>query len=147
MQRLMPTTYLLIAILVSITLHFLMPILFIIPSLWNLIGLIPLAFGIWINLSADQAFKRAKTTVKPFEESEELIQEGAFRISRNPMYLGFVAILIGISFLLKSLSPYIVVLAFAILMDVMFIRVEERMLAEKFGDRWEKYRSSVRKWI
>ena len=147
MQKLMPTTYLLVAILLSIALHFLIPVSYVVPSPWNLIGLIPVVFGVWINISADQAFKKAKTTVKPFEESNVLIQDGVFRLSRNPMYLGFVSILLGISILLRSLSPYVVVIVFTLLMELIFIRIEERMLAEKFGDQWSQYRSRVRKWI
>jgi protein-S-isoprenylcysteine O-methyltransferase Ste14 len=147
MQKLMPTTYLLIALVLCILLHFLIPFSYILVSPWNLIGLLPMVFGIWINISADRAFKRAITTVKPFEKSNTLIQDGVYRISRNPMYLGFVAILLGISVLLRSLSPYIVVVLFAILMEVMFIRPEEKMLLETFGDQWERYQSQVRKWI
>ncbi|MGB7115871.1 MAG: isoprenylcysteine carboxylmethyltransferase family protein [Anaerolineales bacterium] len=144
-KKIMPTTYLLVAILLCVVLHFLVPILYIMPSPWNLIGLIPLFFGLWINLSADRAFKKAETTVKPFVESNALIQDGVFRWSRNPMYLGFVAILLGISVLLRSLSPYIAVVVFVVLIDLMFIRVEEQMLEEKFGDGWKRYRSGVRK--
>lgn len=143
----MPPTYLLIAILLCIAFHFLIPILYIIPSPWNLIGLVPLLLGIWFNFSADQAFKQTKTTVKPFEDSNALIQEGVFRFSRNPMYLGFVGILLGISLMLRSVSPFLVVMVFAILIDVMFIQVEERMLETKFGEEWKQYRSRVRKWI
>ncbi len=146
-KKIMPTTYLLVAILFCVVLHFLVPILYIMPSPWNLIGLIPLFFGLWINLSADRAFKKAETTVKPFEESNALIQDGVFRWSRNPMYLGFVAILLGISVILRSLSPYIAVVVFVVLIDLMFIRVEEQMLEEKFGDGWKRYRSGVRKWM
>jgi protein-S-isoprenylcysteine O-methyltransferase Ste14 len=63
------------------------------------------------------------------------------------MYLGFVAILLGISILLRSVSPYIVVVVFVIMIDLTFIRVEEQMLAEQFGEEWARYRSRVRKWI
>jgi protein-S-isoprenylcysteine O-methyltransferase Ste14 len=62
-------------------------------------------------------------------------------------HLGFVAILLGISILLRSLPPYIVVVAFIVAIDAIFIRVEERMLQAKFGDEWMRYRSTVRKWI
>jgi len=145
--KLLPTTYLLVAILLSIALHFFIPIMYVIPSPWNLFGLIPVVFGIWINISADQAFKRSKTTVKPFKESNVLIQDGVFRFSRNPMYLGFTSILLGVSILLTSLSPYIISIVFAISMDLIFIRIEERMLGDKFGDEWKQYQSRVSKWI
>lgn len=146
-NKIMPTTYLLLAILLCIALHWLAPIAFIISAPWNLLGILPVLFGIWINLSADRAFKLAKTTVKPFEVSTALIQKGAFRLSRNPMYLGFAALLLGISVMLRSLSPFIVVVLFAILIDRVFIRVEEGMLEDGFGDEWRRYRSQVRKWF
>lgn len=146
-KRTMPTTYLLISIIVMTVLHSLFPAMRIIPPLWNLLGLVPLALGVIINLVADKAFHKANTTVKPFEESSALITQGVFRDSRNPMYLGFVLILIGIAVLMRSLTPYVVVLAFAILIDRMYITVEERMLAEKFGTEWEEYRQSTRRWL
>jgi protein-S-isoprenylcysteine O-methyltransferase Ste14 len=146
-KKIMPTTYLLVAILLCLGFHFLTPILYIVPSPWNLIGLTPIFLGVWINLSADRAFKKAETTVKPFEESKVLIQDDVFRLSRNPMYLGFAAILLGISVLLRSLSPYLVVVGFVVLIELIFIRSEEQMLEEQFGDEWMRYQSKVRKWV
>jgi len=143
----MPTVYLLVAMVLCIFLHFLIPIVYIMPVPWNLLGFIPLILGIWINISADRAFKLAETTVKPFEESSILIQDGVFRWSRNPMYLGFVGILLGMSMLLRSLSPYIVIVVFIILIDLVFIRVEEEILEVKFVEEWKAYRSKVRRWI
>ena len=146
-NRIMPTTYLLIAIIAMIAIHFLLPITMIIPPLWNLLGIILLVLGVTLNLVADGAFHKANTTVKPFEESFVLVNDGVFRVSRNPMYLGFVLLLIGIAILLRSLSPYVVILAFVILIQNMFISVEERMLAEKFGEKWREYKHSTRRWL
>jgi protein-S-isoprenylcysteine O-methyltransferase Ste14 len=146
-KKVMPTTYLLIALVAAIALHYLFPVRRIISSPWNLLGIAPLVLGVILNVVADSAFHRANTTVKPFEESSALIISGAFRISRNPMYLGFVLILIGIAVLLGSLSPYAVIFAFVVLMDTVYVRVEEQMLAEKFGPEWEEYKQSVRRWI
>jgi protein-S-isoprenylcysteine O-methyltransferase Ste14 len=146
-MKVMPTTCLLIAILLCVGLHLLLPIARIVPTPWNLLGIIPLGLGVWINLSADQMFKKAQTTVKPFEESRVLIWEGVFRLSRNPMYLGFVGVLLGIAILLRSVSPYGVVILFAITVYLIYIRVEEQMLAAKFGEEWSAYRLKVRRWI
>lgn len=55
--------------------------------------------------------------------------------------------LLGISLLLGSASPYIVVILFAVLMELLFIRTEEMMLEEQFGQEWIQYRSRVRKWV
>ena len=145
--KLMPTTFLLVAMLLCLALNFLIPITYLFLAPINLLGLIPLLIGLWLNLSADRAFKRADTTVKPFKESNSLIEDGVFRFSRNPMYFGFALILLGISILLRSLSPYIVVVLFVLLIDRMYIRYEEQMLETKFGYEWKAYRSRVRKWI
>jgi protein-S-isoprenylcysteine O-methyltransferase Ste14 len=146
-KKIMPTTYLLIALILILLLHFTYPIAHIIKGPWNLIGLIPLVLGIILNLVADRSLKQHHTTVKPFQESNALIVDGAYGISRHPMYLGFVLILIGVSLLVGSISPYIIVLLFAVLVEVVFIRGEEEMLEARFQEAWVQYRSKVRKWI
>jgi protein-S-isoprenylcysteine O-methyltransferase Ste14 len=130
-----------------LVLHFLFPVAWIVPPVWNLLGLVFLAAGVIMNLIADKAFHQAGTTVKPFEESSTLVTDGVFKISRNPMYLGFVLILTGTSMLLRSLSPFLIIFAYAFLVDRTFIRVEERMLAKKFGSSWEQYKSRTRRWF
>jgi protein-S-isoprenylcysteine O-methyltransferase Ste14 len=146
-KKLQPPTYLLLTILVMIALHWLVPLSQIVPGLWRLTGLIPLAAGISLNIAADRAFQRAGTTVKPFEASTTLITTGVFRISRHPMYLGFVLILLGIAVLLGSLTPWLVIPIFVILIDRVFIQTEERMLAEQFGQSWSTYTAGTRRWL
>ncbi|MBN2264567.1 MAG: isoprenylcysteine carboxylmethyltransferase family protein [Candidatus Aminicenantes bacterium] len=146
-RKIMPTTYLLLALTVMAGLHFLFPVMRLISPLWNLLGLVPLVGGVILNLMADKAFHDAGTAVRPFEESSALITKGVFRLSRNPMYLGFALILIGTAVLMGSLTPWLIVLPFGILMERIYIAVEERMLAAKFGTGWEEYREGTRRWI
>jgi protein-S-isoprenylcysteine O-methyltransferase Ste14 len=145
--KIMPPTLLLIAMIAMLALHFLMPLAWIIPPFWNLTGLILIALGLILNLNADKAFHQVQTTVKPFEESSSLVTNGVFRLSRNPMYLGFVLILFGIAVLLRTLSPYLVIFAFVVILDKIYVRFEERMLAEKFGISWRNYQSVTRRWL
>ena len=146
-KKIMPPTWLLVAMIAMLALHFLLPLAWIIPPFWNLTGLILIASGLMLNLSADKAFHTAHTTVKPFEESSSLVTNGVFRISRNPMYLGFVLILTGVAILLRTLSPYLMIIAFVIILDKTYVRVEERMLTEKFGSSWKRYQSVTRRWL
>ncbi|MEA3221997.1 MAG: isoprenylcysteine carboxylmethyltransferase family protein [Thermodesulfobacteriota bacterium] len=146
-KRVLPPTYLFLAIVVMVMLHFLFPAVEVICFPWKILGAIPLVFGIVINTIASNAFDGIETTVKPFEESTALIMTGVFRISRHPMYLGMVFILIGIAILMGSLTPYTVIPVFAIVMDMVFIRVEEGRLEEKFGGSWLEYKDKVRRWI
>ena len=146
-RKMLPPTYLLIAILMMVLLGFFFPILRVIPPVWNLLGLIPIAVGITINLIADRFFQQVHTTVKPFERSSALAVGSVYSISRNPMYLGFVLILAGIAILLRALSPWLVVIGFAILIQRIFIRIEERMLAKQFGALWDAYCKHTPRWV
>jgi protein-S-isoprenylcysteine O-methyltransferase Ste14 len=58
-----------------------------------------------------------------------------------------VLALIGVAILLGSLSSWLVLPIFVILMEIVFIRVEERMLEEKFGPAWLAYKKKVRRWL
>jgi protein-S-isoprenylcysteine O-methyltransferase Ste14 len=143
----LPPTYIFVSIVSMLLLYFLFPVVRIVSFPWNLLGAVPLIVGVFINLVADDVFKKHDTTVKPFETSNVLITDGVFQITRHPMYLGMVFILSGIAVLLGELSPFVVVPVFAYLMDTVFIRVEERMLEEQFPHTWEEYKKRVRRWI
>ena len=130
-----------------VCLHFLFPGAALIPAPWNYFGSLPFVIGVWLNLAADGSFKKHTTTVKPYEESTTLVTKGVYRICRHPMYLGFVLILSGIATFMGSLTPFVVIPAFVFLIDRLFIRVEESMLAERFGSSWMQYRGNVRRWI
>jgi len=143
----LPTTYFFGAIVLAVASHYLLPLRRILDFPWRWAGLAPLFLGILLNLLADRAFKKHSTTVKPFEKSSFLVAEGVFGISRNPMYAGMTLILFGIAVLLGTLSPFVFAIVLPILFDRVFIRREEQMLAETFGDHFEEYRGRVRKWI
>ena len=146
-KKVLPPTCLVSSLIVMVVLHFVFPVSKVIYFPWNLLGVVPLVIGIILNLVADGVFKKLGTTVKPFEESTALITTGVFRISRHPMYVGMVLILIGIAVLMGSLTPSAVIPVFAVLMEIVFIRVEERMLEEKFSEAWLVYKEKVRRWI
>jgi len=146
-KKMLPTTYLLIALIAMLLFHFLLPGVMIIPMPWNALGIIPLGVGLIINLAADSLLRKAQTTIKPFEEPSALVTDGVYRLSRHPMYLGFVLILTGIAILLRSLTPWAIVVVFAVLMDRIFIQVEERMLEKRFGPAWQDYKSKTRRWL
>jgi protein-S-isoprenylcysteine O-methyltransferase Ste14 len=103
--------------------------------------------GVVLNLLVDRAFKKHDTTVKPFEASSALITDGVFKITRNPMYLGMILILFGVTMLLGSAAPFAVVFLLAALLDRVFIAPEEQNLEHTFGEQFLQYRKWVRRWI
>jgi protein-S-isoprenylcysteine O-methyltransferase Ste14 len=146
-KNITPPTYLLIAMLLEIALGIWLPVMELVPSPWILLGLISLTVGVVIDLRADRVFHMAGTTVNPFKTPSVLVTDGLFRWTRNPMYLGFVFILIGVAVLLGSLSPYIIVIAFTLIINEKFINLEEQKLAALFGIQWEMYKQRTRRWL
>jgi len=110
-------------------------------------GWLPIILGAAFAISARGRFQRADTTIKPYHQSNALVTHGVFGISRNPMYTGLTAGLIGVFLLLGTLSPVIVIGVFMWLIRTRVIAVEEAMMEETFGDEYRDYKTRVRRWL
>ncbi len=143
----LPPTYFILTLVFQVALHFVFPIVQLYHSPLRWLGMALIVFGCWLDLEADGIFKKRKTTVKPFEKSTVLVTDGPFRISRHPMYLGMVAIFLGIAVACGSLVSFAAPVLFAVLMQVFFIGHEERSLEQTFGQEYRAYKKRVRCWI
>lgn len=143
----MPPTYFIILLLLSIGLHFVFPIMKLISSPYNYLGILIIIFGIILNLWTDSLFKKEQTTVKPHEIPIFFISSGPFEISRHPMYLGMALILFGTTIFLGSLITFIFPIIFIMIIEKAFIPIEEKNLEKKFGNKYIDYKKRVRKWI
>lgn len=113
----------------------------------RLVGLVPLAAGLGLNLRGAGLFDRIGTNIKTFDAPGTLVDTGPFRFSRNPMYLGFVLILAGVATLVGSLTAWVGPLAFFAAAQLWYIPFEERKMQEKFGADYERYTAEVWRWI
>ena len=145
--RYLPPAYFKITILLIFILHFTFPIRYLISTPINYIGAIIIVLGIWIMMSSHNLFHTLGTAIRPDGFPSQLVTSGPFRISRNPMYLGFVLISLGVATLLGFLITFIPVFLLFIVLHQKFISHEENKLQEIFGKSFIKYRTSVRKWI
>jgi protein-S-isoprenylcysteine O-methyltransferase Ste14 len=113
----------------------------------RIIGVIIAVAGLAFIFSALATFKRTGQDPKPWTPSPELIVQGPYRWTRNPMYVGLTCILVGLGLALNN--PWFSLLAVVALLVVHFIAVlpEEKYLKEKFGSNYEQYRRKVRRYI
>jgi protein-S-isoprenylcysteine O-methyltransferase Ste14 len=145
--KVLPPVYFLAAMVVEVIAHYLAPLLILVAGPWRWFGAALIAIGsVFVVLPARQ-FQARGTTIKPFQDATVLVSDGFFGVSRNPMYLGMVVVVAGIALLLGSLSPFIVTLVFALVLDRRFILLEERSLEQRFGDSFRAYRARVRRWL
>lgn len=145
--KILPPTYFLNGIVLTLLIHFLIPFIQIIEYPFNLLGLIPLIISGILNIAADNALKKFNTTVKPFEASTALVTTGVYRISRNPMYLGMFLFILGESIILGSIGSFVIPILFIIVINKRFISTEEKMLASEFREKYLSYCKVVRRWI
>jgi protein-S-isoprenylcysteine O-methyltransferase Ste14 len=105
--------------------------------------------GVLTCLAGVVSFQRAGTTVNPMkpDSSSSLIVAGIYKYTRNPMYLGFVLVLLGWAAFLSNLAAIALVAAFVVYIDRFQIRPEERALASLFPHQYPAYLATVRRWV
>jgi protein-S-isoprenylcysteine O-methyltransferase Ste14 len=110
-------------------------------------GVIIVLAALALIFSALAAFRRTGQDPKPWTPSPELIVQGPYRWTRNPMYVGLTLILVGLGLALNN--PWFSLLSAAALPIVHFIAVlpEEDYLKAKFGSSFEDYRRKVRRYL
>ena len=120
------------------------------PAVWGqvLAGILAIA-GIAVALSGVLAFRRANTTVDPRvpQQSANLVIRGIYRYSRNPMYVGFLLLLIAWAFYLSSAAAFALLPLFVLYINQFQIAPEERHLLQKFGTEYQAYLTQVRRWL
>jgi protein-S-isoprenylcysteine O-methyltransferase Ste14 len=114
---------------------------------WIAVGVALL--GGLISALAVASFKRARTTVNPMtpDASSALVRTGLFRLTRNPMYLGFALLLAAWAVYLANGAAGLLVAGFVLYMNRHQIEPEERALTARFGQAFVDYASQVRRWL
>lgn len=90
---------------------------------------------------------RARTTIIPREEPARLVTGGVFALSRNPIYLGDLMILAGLSLIWQSWLGLVLVPVLGRVLSVRFIRGEEARLRAAFGAQADSWMARVRRWL
>jgi len=113
------------------------------------IGIGVIVLGIVVVAVSIRSFVAAGTTPDPTrpQKATELVTDGVYSLSRNPMYVGDAMILAGIAVWVGSVLGLVPIAAFIWYIDRFQIGAEEKALAEIFGDRYAAYRNRVRRWL
>jgi protein-S-isoprenylcysteine O-methyltransferase Ste14 len=111
------------------------------------VGVLLLVCGTSLVMSARIWFTRTRQSPIPWKPTPELILQGPYRFTRNPMYVGVTLFVIGLGLTVNNL--WISLFAVPALMAVHFIAVlpEERYLAEKFGESYRNLLARVRRYV
>lgn len=117
------------------------------PLTW--LGWPLIALGVILDLAAFTVFLRHRTTINPVHPARatSVVTSGPYRFSRNPMYLGLVLVLCGLSWLRGAPAGWVLVAVFIFTISEMQIKQEERALTSKFGQAYLDYAGRVPRWL
>jgi protein-S-isoprenylcysteine O-methyltransferase Ste14 len=110
-------------------------------------GGVVLLAGLYVLIWGIATFRRALTAIFPNLPASELVKNGPYRFTRNPMYLGLTIVFIGGAFIADSAWPLIVLPVVLGLLYLLVIRREEMYLADAFGHEYAAYCREVRRWL
>lgn len=143
----LPPLWLLLALALVWVLGTWLPLVRLFGPVWQAAGLVLGLAGVGLILWSALWFWRKRTTIEPHHDPSVLIVEGPYKLSRNPIYLGMLAILTGGVLWQGALSPVPVPFAFAAILTRRFIEPEEAALRRAFGAEGERYLKATRRWL
>ena len=105
--------------------------------------------GFYIIIRSSRLFAIAKTSIDPLRpfKSTFLITNDIYKYSRNPMYFGYLLILLSSSVYLSNIISIIIIPLFIFIINFIQIIPEEEALKDLFGPNYDEYASKVRRWI
>lgn len=107
------------------------------------------AVGVAFDLLGLLAFRRSNTTINPRrpERASTLVTGGIYRVTRNPMYVGLLCLLLAWAIYQSGLWAFVGPAAFVAYVSYFQIAPEERVLRELFGEEYAAYSARVRRWL
>ncbi len=135
------------SIALGLVLHFARPMPLLPGGVSPLLGGLVILLAIGLFVSAVRTFRTAGTPVPGNRPTTTIVRRGPYRFSRNPIYLAFSLLQLGIAFWVNSLWLVITLLAAVALMSLVVIPKEESYLERRFPSEYPPYKASVRRWI
>lgn len=118
------------------------------PGLWRVFGGILVAVGTTGLFACFLDFvRRGRGTPAPYEPPQNLVAVGLYRFSRNPMYTSALITIIGEGFLWASWAIFGYAALLGLALHLWVATIEEPKLRDRFGDQYERYSSTVPRWV
>lgn len=142
-----PPLIYLASMLVGLALEGLWPVAVVPPSWATALGGPLVLAAIPIFASAVAMFRRAGTPIQSVRPTTRIVKTGPYRFSRNPIYLAFTLLHLGVALWVDSGWLLVTLLLTLVVVSYGVIAREERYLERRFGEEYRRYRGSVRRWL
>jgi protein-S-isoprenylcysteine O-methyltransferase Ste14 len=112
-----------------------------------IVGLIFVVLGFVLAAFSVRTFTRAGADVVPGNPGNVLVTHGPYRVTRNPIYIGFILAYFGITILATSIWMLLILVPVLIILQKGVVLREEAYLERKFGEAYAKYKARVPRWL
>ena len=109
----------------------------------NSAALLLVALGLWYVFRANVIFRRAGTPFQPWRPTRTIAAQDIYARTRNPMYQGFLLLVLGIAVVFRSDGGVLMLLPAAMLIHYGVVLREERYLERRFGEGYRRYIAEV----
>jgi protein-S-isoprenylcysteine O-methyltransferase Ste14 len=113
----------------------------------DFVGAAEIFIGVSLALWAVLTFRRLRTPIVPLYPARTLSVVGPYTMTRNPMYLSFALIYLGVTFVVNAFWPLLFLPEALVFTYLFAIKREEAYLAREFGDAYTEYCARVRRWL
>jgi protein-S-isoprenylcysteine O-methyltransferase Ste14 len=101
----------------------------------------------FLLLCVREFYAAGRGTLASWWPPEHLVTSGPYRLSRNPMYVSVLTILLGWWLLWDSRTLMVYALVIAAVFHVHVVLAEEPWAARTFDETWKVYRNRVPRWL
>ncbi len=141
-----PPIIYLASILIGIAAHLIWP-LPLLSTLGTPLGIVVVLLALLLFTASVREFRAAGTCVRGNQPTHAIVSTGPYRFSRNPIYVSFSLLQLGIAFWVDNLWVAVTLLGSLTLTTLVVIAREERYLEQMFGALYLDYKASVRRWL
>lgn len=111
------------------------------------LGTVAVLAALALFFAAVRAMRAAGTPVPGDRPTTAIVRSGPYRFSRNPIYLSFSLLQLGVAFWFNSLWLLLTLAPAVALMSLVVIPREERYLETRFPSEYLPYKTAVRRWL
>lgn len=114
---------------------------------YRYIGVLIFILGLSMTFTSFYLFRKNKTPILPGQKPTFMVVSGAYKFTRNPMYLGVTMALAGVAVYIGNLLAFISPIIFFMATNFFYVPREEKLMEQLFGKKYLDYRKKVRRWL
>jgi protein-S-isoprenylcysteine O-methyltransferase Ste14 len=135
-----------LALVAGLVLHLVFEIPLFVSGAYQYLGVVLIIIGTYLVWWAQSTTRKTKQEMSQTQPSRDFAR-GPYKYSRNPTHIGLTLTTLGLGLILNSFFIFVVTIIASLISKYIFIKKEEALLEEKYGDEYREYKKTVSTWV